>query len=81
VLCAAGYNIRWLLRMIVKKAEPFFATVAGSGFDRFHRFAAQIKPDLERQSEQVRLDELGGGLKVDISGATRYSVPTLKNYI
>ena len=23
VLCAAGYNIRWLLRMIVKKGVPF----------------------------------------------------------
>jgi IS5 family transposase len=24
VLCAAGYNIRWLLRMIVKKGISFF---------------------------------------------------------
>jgi hypothetical protein len=24
VLCAAGYNIRWLLRMIVKRASAFF---------------------------------------------------------
>jgi len=23
VLCAAGYNIRWLLRMIAKKGVPF----------------------------------------------------------
>jgi IS5 family transposase len=23
VLCAAGYNIRWLLRMIAKKGLPF----------------------------------------------------------
>lgn len=23
VLCAAGYNIRWLLRMITKKGVPF----------------------------------------------------------
>jgi transposase, IS5 family len=23
VLCAAGYNIKWLLRMIVKKGVPF----------------------------------------------------------
>ena len=55
-----------------KRAEPFFAAVAGRGFDRFHRFAAQITHDLERQFDQVRVDELDGGLKVDISGATKY---------
>lgn len=27
VLCAAGYNIRWLLRMIVKKGVPFLRSV------------------------------------------------------
>ncbi|MBK7720584.1 MAG: hypothetical protein IPJ36_19335 [Simplicispira sp.] len=36
VLCAAGYNIRWLLRMIAKKgvlffAAPLFAPVRGDG--------------------------------------------------
>ena len=27
VLCAAGYNIRWLLRMIVKKGVAFLHTL------------------------------------------------------
>jgi IS5 family transposase len=27
VLCAAGYNIRWLLRMIAKKGVPFLQTL------------------------------------------------------
>ena len=27
VLCAAGYNIKWLLRMIAKKGVPFLASV------------------------------------------------------
>jgi hypothetical protein len=68
VLCAAGY-----FHSLVaaddrqKRAEPFFAAIAGRGFDRF---AAQITRNLHRQSEQVRLDELGGGLKVDFSGTT-----------
>jgi hypothetical protein len=36
VLCAAGYSIRWLLRMIVKKGRgPFVVPVADGGFDRF----------------------------------------------
>ena len=55
-----------------KRAEPFFAAVAGRGFDRLHRFAAQITRNLHRQSEQVRFHELGGGLKVDFSGTTTY---------
>ena len=29
VLCAAGYNIRWLLRMIIKKISTFFTPVSG----------------------------------------------------
>jgi IS5 family transposase len=45
VLCAAGFNIRWLLRMIIKKGWAFFAAVAGNGFDRL---AAQITPDFQR---------------------------------
>ncbi|MFN3298537.1 transposase, partial [Caldimonas sp.] len=27
VLCAAGYNIKWLLRMITKKGVPFLRSV------------------------------------------------------
>ena len=53
-----------------KRADPFFAAVAGHRFDRFHRFAAQITRNLHRQSEQVRFHELGGGLKLYISGPT-----------
>ena len=53
-----------------KRAWPFFAAVAGRGFDRFQRFAVQITSDLERQADPVRLDELGGRLKVKISGTT-----------
>ena len=69
VLCAAGYNIRWLLRLIVKKAEPFFTAVAGHRFDRFEE---QTTRNLLRELEQLRVDELCGGLKVDISGTTKW---------
>jgi hypothetical protein len=70
VLCAAGFNIRWLLRMIIKKGGGlFFAVAAGSGFDRF---AAQIASDLHLQPGQLRLDELGDGLKVNFSGTTNW---------
>ena len=67
VLCAACYNIRWLLRMIIKKVGALFAAVAGRGFDRF---AAQIASDLHLQSDQVRFHELSDGLKVNFSGTT-----------
>lgn len=62
-----------------KRAEPFFAAVAGRGFDRLHRFAAQITRNLHRQSEQVRFHELGGGLKVDFSGTTKYGTNVVPN--
>ena len=73
VLCAAGY-----FHPLVaaddrqKRAGPFLTAVAGRGFDRFQRFATQITSDLERQSDPVRLDELGGRLKVNFSGTTTY---------
>jgi hypothetical protein len=73
VLCAAGY-----LHSLVaaddrqKRAEPFFAAVAGCGFDRL---AAQITRNLHRKPEQVRLDELGRGLKVNFSGTTTKGWP------
>jgi IS5 family transposase len=71
VLCAAGY-----FHSLVaaddrqKRAGPFFAAVAGSGFDRLHRFAAQITRNLERKTDHLRFRELGGRLKVDFSGTT-----------
>ena len=38
VLCAAGYNIRWLLRMIVKKGlGPFLCLVFGSLYNAMRR--------------------------------------------
>jgi hypothetical protein len=73
VLCAASY-----FHPLVaaddrqKRAEPFFAAVAGRGFDRFQRFAAQITRNLHRKTDQLRFNELGGGLKVDFSGTTTY---------
>jgi len=51
---------------------PFFAAVAGCGLDRFPRFTAQITRNLHRTFDQVRVDELGRGLKVDFSGTTTY---------
>ena len=54
-----------------KRAGPFFTSVAGRGFDRFKRFAAQITRNLHRKPEQFRFDELGDGLKVDFSGTTK----------
>lgn len=46
VLCAAGYNIRWLLRMIAKKGVPFLQTLflrllAQSGLTAMGRWAAK----------------------------------------
>jgi hypothetical protein len=38
VLCAAGYNIRWLLRMILKKGiGPFFASFSRSSFRSYRQ--------------------------------------------
>ena len=52
-----------------KRAEPFFAAVAGSGLDRF---GAQITRNLHRKTDQLRLNEISRGLKVDFSGTTNY---------
>lgn len=71
VLCAAGYNIRWQLRMIIKKGVVlFFAAANGSGFDRF---TVRITTAFERQFSQLRFDELGHALNINFSGATEYS--------
>jgi hypothetical protein len=68
VLCAAGYFHPLAAAYDrQKRAGPFFAAVAGRGFDRF---AAQITRDFLRKPEKVRVDEMGGGLKVDFSGTT-----------
>jgi hypothetical protein len=56
--------------LVVKKGRAFFTAVAGRGLDRF---AAQITRNIHFQSEQLRVDELGGGLKVDFSGTTTYA--------
>jgi transposase, IS5 family len=32
VLCAAGFNINWMLRMYMKKSICFFAAVTGPQF-------------------------------------------------
>jgi len=54
-----------------KRSGPFFAAVAGSGFDRFHRFAAQAMGDLDCQTDQLQFDELGDALKVNFSETTK----------
>ena len=50
-----------------KGHRPFFAAANGNWFDRF---AVQITPDLDRKSDQLRIDELANGLKVNFSGST-----------
>ena len=43
VLCAAGYNIRWLLRMITKKGVgPFLRLLNVCGFENLKRKLHQI---------------------------------------
>jgi IS5 family transposase len=48
VLCAAGYNIKWLMRMILQKGiKPFlflfFAQELGAFFERLKKIAAQLQ--------------------------------------
>jgi len=62
VLCAAGYNIRWLLRMIAKKGllallgASFAPVAAGQGWGDI---------------AQARHDTLATGARMNISGTTR----------
>ena len=56
VLCAAGYNIRWLLRMIAKKGVPFLQTLflrllEHSGLTAMGRWAAK---EVEKFGAEVR---------------------------
>lgn len=48
VLCAAGYNIKWLLRMIAKKAVPFLQMV----FLRLMGVLAWVSLALQKPSER-----------------------------
>jgi IS5 family transposase len=60
VLCAAGVNIRWLLRMIVKKGHrPFFAPATGQ---RFGAHWPSIARDFYRQIVQVRRNAFSAGV-------------------
>jgi transposase, IS5 family len=48
LLCAAGYNIKWLMRMILHKGiKPFlllfFAQELGAFFGRLKKIVAQLK--------------------------------------
>ncbi|MEW6695662.1 MAG: hypothetical protein AB1371_12085, partial [Pseudomonadota bacterium] len=52
VLCAAGYNIRWLLRMITKKGVPFLKRA-------FLRLVAAVHL-IGRWLAQPRSSETGG---------------------
>jgi hypothetical protein len=61
----------------ISKAN-LFTHVAGRGFDRFHRFAAQMTRNLHRKPYQPRFHELGGGLNVNFSGTTNYLRPKNK---
>jgi IS5 family transposase len=64
VLCAAGYNIRWLLRMIAKKGVPFLQTLflrllEHSGLTAMGRSAAK---EVEKFGAEVR-----GQRRLDVS--------------
>jgi hypothetical protein len=70
VLCAAGFNIRWLLRMIVKKGHrPFFAPATGQ---RFGAHWPSIARDFYRQIVQVRRNAFSAGVKLNFSGRATY---------
>ncbi len=57
VLCAAGYNIRWLLRMIVKKGLCFFMQPAAS--DWIDRICACVASNVEIKRPQIQCNALG----------------------
>ena len=64
VLCAAGYNIRWLLRMIAKKGVPFLQTLflrllEHSGLTAMGRWAAK---EIAKVGAEVR-----GQRRLDVS--------------
>jgi hypothetical protein len=48
-----------------KSAKLFFESVTGSGLARFQRFTAEITMNLHRETDQLRFNELGEGLKVN----------------
>jgi len=52
VLCAAGYNIRWLLRMIAKKGVPFLKRA-------FLRLVTAVRL-IGRWLAKLRPTEIGG---------------------
>ena len=68
VLCAAGFNIRWLLRMIVKKGIGLFFAPAAGG--RIGTNCTAIAADFYITPTQIRFHELGLGLKMNFSGTT-----------
>jgi IS5 family transposase len=51
VLCAAGYNIRWLLRMIAKKGVPFLRRL----YLRL-RQAAALSPNWPRRLRKLAVN-------------------------
>lgn len=73
VLCAAGYNIRWLMRTIAKKGVSFLARVfaprSGSGTDIR---LARLKPTSPHHTVHHSSVRAAGGLRLDFSGATGY---------
>jgi IS5 family transposase len=66
VLCAAGFNIRWLMRMTAKKRHrPFFAPATGQ---RFGSHWLSIARDFYLQIGQVRCNAFGAGVKMNFLG-------------
>jgi hypothetical protein len=66
VLCAAGYNIRWLLRMIVKKGISHFLRLLLS--NGLGGVGPPIAAVFYGSLGQVLINELDLGLKVNFSG-------------
>jgi IS5 family transposase len=56
VLCAAGFNIRWLLRMIAKKSIGLFLRLLqASGLGHIDRQLREIFTDKSSKSGAMRL--------------------------
>lgn len=70
VLCAAGFNIRLLLRMIRKKRhQPLFDPGKSARFDRLAGGKYANKP---HRALQTRSTKCVTGLEMNISGKTKY---------
>lgn len=69
VLCAAGYNIRWLLRMITRKGIGLFFAPAKCLW--FRELEAQIASNSCHELKHAALFEWCYDLKMNFSGTTK----------